>query len=354
MGLIRYLLAVSIIFGHIPISNRLFLGAPMALESFFIISGYCIALVLDKKYRYSPHQIKNYIFNRFLRIFPVYWFILFLTILIIWVSHILNMSLFSSLVPAFEQYKNTPMIGFMALLNLVIFGQDSVWFIWYDIPNHIIRFTANFAAIHPRLDSLFLIPQSWALSLEFMFYFLAPFILSKSMKYITAGFIGSLVIRILLYSYGLNFDPWTYRFFPAELAFFLFGSLIYLLNRNGRMVLPFRYAGIAYLMFIGILIFYRSIPQFEFWNIYITQWVFYCVFATLLPTFSTILQRNWADSILGASSYPVFLSHILVSEVLHLVRLPDPYHGMMVIILVTLFSFCIVKGISRPLENFKK
>lgn len=354
MGLIRYLLAVSIIFGHIPISNRLFLGAPMALESFFIISGYFIALVLDKKYRYSHRQIKNYLFNRFLRIFPVYWFILFLTILIIWVSHILNISLFSSLILAFEQYKNSLMIGFMALLNLVIFGQDSVWYIWYDISNHIIRFTANFTTIHPRLDSLFLVPQSWALALELTFYCIAPFIISKGMKYIAIGFIGSLLIRIILYSYGLNFDPWTYRFFPTELVFFLSGSLIYLLNRKGKMVLPSGYSGFVYLVFIGILIFYRSVPQFEFRNIYITQWIFYCVFAVLLPTFSTMFQRNWADSILGAISYPVFLSHVLVSEVVLLVRLPDPYHGLLVIILATVFSFCIVKGISRPLEIFRK
>ena len=83
-----------------------------------------------------------------------------------------------------------------------------------------------------------IIPQAWTLGLELSFYLIAPFIL-KRLNLIIILLIISILTRIYLYYIGLGLqDPWSYRFFPTELAFFLFGSLShqiwkpYLLSRG--------------------------------------------------------------------------------------------------------------------------
>ena len=77
------------------------------------------------------------------------------------------------------------------------------------------------ASKSPQL--LFLVPQAWTLSIEIMFYILVPFVVRK-IRVIALLFSLSLFIRFLAISFGFGLhDPWTYRFFPFELALFFLG-----------------------------------------------------------------------------------------------------------------------------------
>src|SRR6201995_5837701 len=87
MGLLRFWLAMAVVFEH----TALFMGDPgrfpyhlrllngqTAVQSFYIISGFYISLILNEKY---VGRGSGWLFlsNRFLRIYPVYWLMLLLT-----------------------------------------------------------------------------------------------------------------------------------------------------------------------------------------------------------------------------------------------------------------------------------
>ena len=83
MGTLRFLLAMSVAYGHA--GN--FLGFPLvpgdtAVQTFYAISGFYMALVLNEKYRPESSSYFLFISNRFLRLFPIYATVLALTLLL--------------------------------------------------------------------------------------------------------------------------------------------------------------------------------------------------------------------------------------------------------------------------------
>src|SRR4029079_11666669 len=70
LGLIRVLLAMAVLFGHLPIlENVHIMGAALAVQAFFIVSGFYMALVLSGKY---SGQTRLFYSNRLLRLMPTY------------------------------------------------------------------------------------------------------------------------------------------------------------------------------------------------------------------------------------------------------------------------------------------
>src|SRR5262245_14387299 len=51
MGLVRVALAMAVLLGHLPVASFKFMGGGLAVQSFFIVSGFYMALVLSGKYR---------------------------------------------------------------------------------------------------------------------------------------------------------------------------------------------------------------------------------------------------------------------------------------------------------------
>ena len=83
MGTLRFILALSVAYGHAGD----FLGFPLipgdtAVQSFYAVSGFYMALVLNEKYRPGSSTYSLFISNRFLRLFPVYVTVLCLTLLL--------------------------------------------------------------------------------------------------------------------------------------------------------------------------------------------------------------------------------------------------------------------------------
>ena len=57
----------------------------------------------------------------------------------------------------------------------------------------------------------------------------------RSPRTIIAILFASLALRCFLcHGLGWSYDPWTYRFFPLEIAFFLAGSLAYNLYSRAK------------------------------------------------------------------------------------------------------------------------
>ena len=81
MGLLRLLLAISVITTHCgPCLGFSPLGGVEAVQTFFMISGFYMAMILTEKYR-GPGSYRSFLINRFLRIYPLYWIALILTLI---------------------------------------------------------------------------------------------------------------------------------------------------------------------------------------------------------------------------------------------------------------------------------
>ncbi|TFF36154.1 acyltransferase family protein [Mucilaginibacter psychrotolerans] len=237
MGKIRFLLALSVITAHCgPILGLELLSAE-AVQAFFVISGFYMALVLNEKYIGANWSYKLFITNRYLRVAPVYWAVLVLTILFSFVVGVYRnwimwpiLSSYQMVNPGFVSF------GYLILTNIFIFGQDLVVLLGIDPASGELFFTTNFWNTNPPLYSFLFLPQAWTLGLELSFYLIAPFLLRKGFVRVVLFMTISVAVRLLVFFYfGLRNDPWSYRFFPSELFFFLLGYFsyrIYLFIKN--------------------------------------------------------------------------------------------------------------------------
>ncbi|MEA3044277.1 MAG: hypothetical protein QOH47_2115 [Sphingomonadales bacterium] len=150
VGFVRLLLAVTVVLEHAAVKNAL-VGGALAVQLFFVLSGYLISHVLLTKDGYA--RPSRFYLNRALRIFPAYWAVALL---------MLGMRLFEG--QRLAEFAALPP-GTQAALgvaNLAIFGQDAAYF----MPNEVgIRFL--------------LLPQSWSLAIELCFYLMAPFLIPR-------------------------------------------------------------------------------------------------------------------------------------------------------------------------------
>lgn len=85
MGALRCFFALAVVAWHISIDNKITIfSGEIAVISFYCISGFYMALVLNTKY--SQLSISVFYLNRFLRLFPLYIFLHFVTGAILFIN----------------------------------------------------------------------------------------------------------------------------------------------------------------------------------------------------------------------------------------------------------------------------
>ena len=170
-----------------------------------------MALVLNEKY--GPGSYFLFISNRVLRLWPTYAVVLVLSLAVA-----PNWGPIASL--------DLPGLAFWIASQVFIVGQEIYFFLF--ISNGALASTLHPGGMSGLLYTYAPIPQAWTLGLEFYFYLLAPLVVRRGPLVIAAAIAGSLILRIvLLGAFGFSGEPWTYRFFPSEIALFLTGSLGY-------------------------------------------------------------------------------------------------------------------------------
>jgi peptidoglycan/LPS O-acetylase OafA/YrhL len=361
MGLLRIILAVTIVIAH---SDTLFgfrfTGSLVAVEVFFIISGFYMTMILDIKY-IGKGSYTLFLSNRFLRLYPIFWVVLILTILASIISSVFFNSWFilSHYVGYFDVMAPETLL-FQIITNIALLGQDVVMFLGFNQESGGMYFTHNFRTSDPMFYKFLLVPQAWTLGIEVVFYLIAPFIVRKSNLFIASLIVVSMSIRIFIYFYlGYINDPWTYRFFPSELALFLLGTVSYRLYKANK-IQNINFFGVELKYLIGILfflvlIFYQFLPKFGFGHIF--NWLFYGFFCLSLPFIFELSNSSKIDARIGELSYPVYISHILVIGCMNFflsVSGWQEYRGEMACLFTILFSYILVRLISDPIEEIRK
>ena len=305
MGTLRTLFAIAVVFAHSY--GFVFVGGKNAVQLFYMISGFLISYVLVERKVYR--STRSFYINRYLRLYPIYFVVALLSLVV---------SVFASAigkdVDFFKVYRDAPFAANILLVfsNVTIFLQD--WVMFSAVENRELVFSANFLKSEVVLYPALLVPQAWTLGVELTFYLMAPFVLARRQVLLLLLAL-SITVRVYLLYIGLGkSDPWTYRFFPAELALFLLGALAH------QILLPFyrktllggglfeTFANVSTYILITMTLVYWLIPIRET----IKTVALFSVFLLLMPlTFVFQSQRQW-DKWIGDLSYPIYICHMLI------------------------------------------
>jgi peptidoglycan/LPS O-acetylase OafA/YrhL len=358
MGLLRFFLAISVVIAH---GGSIFginlLGGQTSVQLFYIFSGFYMTLILNQKYIGRNSSFKLFITNRLLRLFPIYWFVLILTFLfsitIIFYTHGQNLN---KLNVYFESSPTIFTLIYFISSQMFLIGLDLTSFLGFDINNGNLFFTNNFHLTNPEVPSFLFIPQAWTLSLEIYFYLIAPLILRKSKLFIFILMILSFLFRIYLYfNFNLKLDPWTYRFFPTELFFFLLGYFSFkLMNYFSNFNISYLAKKIiVFFSFFSIFI-YEYIPDYKsFYSPFSYREIFiFIVISLSLPFLFLFFKNNELDNKIGELSFPIYIVHMSIIPFVNIFKFK---HSSLIVVIITILSaYLLNRYIGKPIENYRK
>jgi peptidoglycan/LPS O-acetylase OafA/YrhL len=283
MGMLRLILAFVVAIDHyrifiLPDADgmtqdylnflKLGLDAGHAVMLFFLISGFLISYALENKYLGRQGGVIRYFESRFIRIYPFFWFMSALALIVI--------------------LGGTHQATILERTwGLVLYGND-----W--------RLITGGAQLYPPW-----LGQAWTLASEVTYYALAP-LLFWSVRVFWIAFVLALLTRIVLLKM-FGFDVvWTYQFSGSTLIFFLFGHFGRICYARftqplGRLNLAFGVASVVFLLLnVG--------KSFD--NRYFSL----CVvsLALFLPYLFEKTKDSPTLNFLGDNTYTLYLSHTAV------------------------------------------
>ncbi|MDB5110560.1 MAG: hypothetical protein JWR67_1674 [Mucilaginibacter sp.] len=347
MGLLRFLLAICVVLSH----TTRYGNGPVAVEAFFIISGFYITLILNEKYINGNNSYWLFISNRFLRLFPLYWTVLLLTLLCALLIPGFNAKAHPGGLEMYKEYgHNLSFTTYFYLIftNICIFFQDTSLFLGISLHTGNLYYTHDFRITNPPVWQFELLTQAWSISLELIFYLIAPFILRKKWGWIIVAIIGSMLLKIYGSTHNYGNDPWNYRFFPFELMYFLLGSVAYLFYKNviKKVQVP-RIINIGLLSIVaGYTVFY-SVLHFK----YVYELYILCVFS-FMPFLFKYTKDIKIDRFIGELSYPIYITHVLM---MNLSRTAGVKHLAIPTILGSIIaSIILIKFLGDKIERVRQ
>jgi peptidoglycan/LPS O-acetylase OafA/YrhL len=332
MGTFRFLLAMSVVVSHFGgLWGHKFFEGSMAVRCFFMVSGFLMALILSGKYdAASKRGLWLFYSNRALRIFIPYWsFIIIITVACCAIFPAGR----QNLIKTWED-QSFPMLIYLLITNVFVVGQE--WAMWmpYDIGT-IVHFH--------------IIPQAWSISLELMFYAIAPVVVRCRSYVLAIYMIAAFLLRQYLNAKGMTHAGYNFRFFPVELIFFFSGVLCYRAYRfaEGSGLMTGTLSLVVSTLFLAILI---STP---FWRAWESQ-LFYIVVAIALPFLFHFSRQARFDNLLGELSYPIYLSHLAVITVAGPWITAGRWNEVILIALTVGISGIYVQLLDAPFEKYRQ
>lgn len=201
MGLLRFLLAMAVMIDHGGRIGQLFLlPGRVAVALFFIISGYYMALTIEKHY---VGRTMAFYANRVLRLFPMHIACTLIVVALFLWHH--KMFLGYNHFGPFAIFD--PAAGSIGLRMLFDWGN------WFLLGADWISGTVSF---HQGYQ---LNPPMWSIGTELSFYLVAPFVVMLRLRYL----LSLCVLGALAWHYSI----FPEHSFPNWSAFFVSGVVLY-------------------------------------------------------------------------------------------------------------------------------
>lgn len=269
-GTWRFFLAFLVVISHLW-ADMIHGPAAYAVWGFYVLSGYLMTYVLKHKYGFDKKGLLNYGYNRFVRIFPIY----YVTVIIGMITILVLVPRGVNLLALNGQFDMPQGWGWIFTLTLIP--------LFYSGPNAV--------------------PVSNALGIEIGAYFLMPLLaINKS----TAWF--ALIIGLYLnWNHGLfieSFDTRYASFLPCLLAFAVGALICHYKKELSRFSYPLLSVFIWCLHCLLWL-------KFPYW-----PWTYGLYVSMVLSAWVVISldtrETSKLDKRLGDFSYPVYLVHTIV------------------------------------------
>lgn len=343
MGILRLLFALSVVVFHSnePNGNFLF-NATAAVNSFFIISGFYMALILDGKY----HSKLVFYTNRALRIFPLYWIVLALTLIFGVIKTQLHIGTQETAITHYMHYAQY-LSGPTAIMEYVNFVFRNLTLI----------ITKDFFSIRDNLAPGYLIVnQAWTLQIELLFYLVVPLLIKikrNALFYVCLYFLifyGLIVPFQIIPENSLIFSFLSYLFY------FLIGLCGYIyVYKNIVNKTQLVFGKFIFVFFVFFTIFYQLFPGRFLDKGFYLGLPYYITFAVAIPYIFKVVRNSKIDRFLGELSYPVYITHMIFVKILLVLHVPRvPYLNSLLIVLPTLLlSLVLVIFIQIPIDRYR-
>lgn len=321
---LRGLAAISVVIYHLSVSipkvsYRFNLGC-MGVDLFFIISGFVIFMTIQKCTSW-----KDFVVNRFARLYPVYWVCVSLTFLSIILIHYIDR------IPT--PYSN-PLIVYLGNLTMLQY--------FLKLPN---------------IDGPY-----WTLIIELCFYcFMLFLLLTKNLKQIVAISSICLVFVFLncLYYEYIQSNYWLHKiriiiplvnYYPL----FLSGILFYKFKNNPFNFYHFALIFVCYFLQLYLFdkcYFNKGVVSFKEY-FFVLTFIYSLFFLYQLDKLKFIISRPLAK--LGEISYSLYLIHsfigtkILIPLFLTYIELNVLFSFLSALIIVILISHVLNKYVEKP------
>jgi peptidoglycan/LPS O-acetylase OafA/YrhL len=347
VGLLRTLLALSVVFDHAAPAEELLVGGQIAVQCFYIMSGFLISYILVERGSYA--SIWAFYVNRYLRLYPIYFVVAMVSLIAILATHRTGFAAVYEAAPPSA-------IALLVFANVFLFGMD--WIMFCGVINQKLVFLTNFADSDIPLYQGQIIHPAWTLGVELTFYLLAPFILPRR-RWIWFLLAASVALRIYFLHLGFGArDPWSYRFFPTELALFLFGALAHqILLPAYRRFSPRGQALAANVATVFLMVFcvvYALLPLEAVYK----RLLLYAAVGCLVPLTFLFQQKHRFDGWIGDLSYPIYICHTLVLWICtyglrHLKIQDERMLGIACAVFSVAFAICLNWTVAHPFERVR-
>lgn len=342
-GILRTTLALMVVVYHLFISV-----APLGMYpvfGFYVISGYLMTLIMHQTYGFTAEGQRKFLTNRFLRLYPTYWAVALLSVVIICVVG------------------ETPMASFHAALFLPKSGAQIA-------SNVSLMFPAWIPwTVLPRLS-----PPTWTLTVEIFFYLLISFGISRTPTRTVIWLVVSVLYVIASFATGQS-ESERYAPIPAASLPFSIGSSIFFLSQK-KQKLNCYINGIStpviYVMFLANCATWCIVNYFDHFTTHhraVTEAGAYiniilCGLLVLkIASGGSILTiPKHIDKVIGDFSYPVYLLHWPLAAIVSYCMFGEPLRGRsargilsLAFTMGTVFACSILlkKLVEEPIEHIR-
>ena len=341
MGLLRLLLAFCVLASHHDLFELEFLPGDLAVRTFFVISGYYMAFVLERKYAGRP--VRLFYTNRLLRLYPGY---ALMAVFSLAALLLLDVHPFAGQDQFRLVFGNAASALAVVWANIAIFGQEILFL--FDADKTGALWWCAGAPHAAGAYRFMLVPQGWSLALELYFYLLAPWLLRLSTSRLGLLAAASFALNLGMIASGQTGADVCWRFLPAQLYLFLLGCLAFRLTARGeRAWLRGRplvaCAGLLAALILGFE--YLPLP------LGLRVAALLGLTAAVMPGLFDALSANRFDRLAGDLSYPFYICHFLI--VAFVEAMPDPPPDAL-ILLSTLGLAGTLLFLERPLHRVRQ
>lgn len=320
-GYLRFFLAYLVLLSHIHIKFYGLNVGVFAVVMFYILAGFVVSHLYLNILPNTKDRLFLFYKDRFLRIFPLYFYVILLTLIFLFITNYSNPKY--SILTLLSNLTIVPLNYYM-YIDSTILQQPSWW----------------------------LVPPAWSLGTELQAYILLSFVLLlRKIKYFIALF--TLSIFIIANFSILNPDYFGYRFIIGVFFIFLVGACLQKIKSNKTEDNFDKY----FPLFVWVVILILT-PIFYITNSFSPTWTKETFLGLLIGIpliyFLTKIKIKLPfDTFFGSLSYGIFLTHFLaiwILDYLKITKKDDSY----LFILSFLSIFLAIVGIYFIENNITK